>query len=116
MELNKTVMVKKVTVLAFLIITFTSNFAHPYRLNDATSFLTSPMMMSSLSRSKSSSSSGCCDSCICTRSIPPQCQCLDVGEDCHSACDKCLCTRSFPPQCRCSDITGFCYESCSSYT
>nr|P85172.1 RecName: Full=Bowman-Birk type proteinase inhibitor; Short=LaBBI [Lupinus albus] len=56
----------------------------------------------------------CCDSCLCTRSIPPQCRCTDIGETCHSACKSCICTRSFPPQCRCSDITHFCYKPCTS--
>lgn len=91
------VVVKVMAVLAFLTITFSSNFFDAYRFDDATSFLTSP---TSSSKSKLSlSSKGCCDSCICTRTITPQCQCLDEGEECHSACDKCLCTRSNPPQC-----------------
>jgi len=57
----------------------------------------------------------CCDNCPCTKSIPPQCRCEDIGETCHSACKSCFCTRSIPPQCRCADITDFCYESCHSY-
>ncbi|XP_020219717.1 Bowman-Birk type wound-induced trypsin inhibitor [Cajanus cajan] len=57
----------------------------------------------------------CCDACSCTKSIPPQCRCEDVGETCHSACKTCFCTRSIPPQCRCADITDFCYEPCTNY-
>ncbi|KAJ1408614.1 Proteinase inhibitor I12, Bowman-Birk [Sesbania bispinosa] len=61
-----------------------------------------------------STTTACCDNCYCTRSIPPQCHCADVGETCHSACKACLCTRSFPPQCRCADTTSFCYDPCNS--
>ncbi|KAL2330317.1 hypothetical protein Fmac_017898 [Flemingia macrophylla] len=61
-----------------------------------------------------STTSACCDSCMCTRSIPPKCTCEDVGETCHSACKGCLCTRSFPPKCRCVDNTNFCYDKCDS--
>ncbi|XP_028773417.1 Bowman-Birk type proteinase inhibitor-like isoform X2 [Neltuma alba] len=61
-----------------------------------------------------STTTACCDMCICTRSIPPQCHCTDIGESCHSACKSCLCTRSHPPQCRCVDTTNFCYHPCSS--
>ncbi|KAI9087942.1 hypothetical protein K1719_030272 [Acacia pycnantha] len=106
------VVMKVMAVLAFLIITFSSHFSDAHRFKYATSFLTSP---TTSSKSKSSSSEGCCDYCISTRTITPQCQCLNVGEECHSACDKCLCTRSNPPQCHCSDITDFCDESCSPY-
>ncbi|QCE12304.1 Proteinase inhibitor I12 [Vigna unguiculata] len=56
----------------------------------------------------------CCDKCICTRSIPPQCHCNDVGETCHSECKRCICTRSIPPSCRCADITDSCYKPCHS--
>ncbi|CAL5192669.1 unnamed protein product [Lathyrus oleraceus] len=59
------------------------------------------------------SNKACCDSCLCTRSIPPQCQCNDIGETCHSACKACLCTRSLPPKCSCTDITDFCYKKCN---
>ncbi|RZB53523.1 Seed trypsin/chymotrypsin inhibitor TI5-72 [Glycine soja] len=57
-----------------------------------------------------STTKACCNSCPCTKSIPPQCRCSDIGETCHSACKTCICTRSIPPQCHCSDITNFCYE------
>ncbi|XP_020219357.1 Bowman-Birk type proteinase inhibitor [Cajanus cajan] len=61
-----------------------------------------------------STTTACCDRCVCTRSIPPKCQCKDVGESCHSACKSCLCTRSIPPICRCMDTTYFCYVKCDS--
>lgn len=61
-----------------------------------------------------STTKACCNSCPCTKSIPPQCRCSDIGETCHSACKTCICTRSIPPQCHCSDITNFCYEPCNS--
>ncbi|KAJ8512628.1 hypothetical protein OPV22_003062 [Ensete ventricosum] len=52
----------------------------------------------------------CCDMCLCTRSIPPQCRCTDelIG-GCHPNCKNCLCTRSFPPKCYCRNII---YEDC----
>nr|CAH04446.1 putative trypsin inhibitor [Lens orientalis] len=59
------------------------------------------------------SNKACCNSCPCTRSIPPKCSCSDIGETCHSACKSCLCTRSIPPQCRCTDVTNFCYKNCN---
>ncbi|BAT83642.1 hypothetical protein VIGAN_04082600 [Vigna angularis var. angularis] len=61
-----------------------------------------------------STEKACCDTCLCTKSIPPQCRCNDVGETCHSACKSCVCTKSIPPQCRCEDITDFCYKPCHS--
>ncbi|KAG5095671.1 hypothetical protein JHK84_051259 [Glycine max] len=33
-----------------------------------------------------STTKACCNSCPCTKSIPPQCRCSDIGETCHSAC------------------------------
>nr|XP_004492724.1 Bowman-Birk type proteinase inhibitor-like [Cicer arietinum] len=60
-----------------------------------------------------STTTACCDSCVCTKSIPPQCRCNDMGETCHSACKQCICALSYPPICRCMDNTGFCYDSCS---
>nr|BAF35949.1 hypothetical protein [Coptis japonica] len=50
------------------------------------------------------SNTSCCNQCLCTKSIPPQCRCTDVKEYCHSSCTNCLCTRSIPPQCRCTDV------------
>lgn len=61
-----------------------------------------------------STTTACCDKCICTKSIPPQCHCADIGETCHSACKACLCALSYPPQCQCFDTTNFCYPPCSS--
>ncbi|KAF5208347.1 Bowman-birk type proteinase inhibitor [Thalictrum thalictroides] len=54
----------------------------------------------------------CCNQCICTRSIPPQCQCTDIKSTCDSSCNACRCTRSIPPQCRCMDIKSTCAPSC----
>ncbi|MCL7050641.1 hypothetical protein MKW94_013146 [Papaver nudicaule] len=56
----------------------------------------------------------CCDSCLCTRSIPPQCQCTDQKRQCYPGCKTCKCTRSWPPTCRCMDINNFCYPQCSA--
>ncbi|KAI9087869.1 hypothetical protein K1719_030199 [Acacia pycnantha] len=61
-----------------------------------------------------STTTACCDFCICTKSLPPKCHCRDIGETCHSACKACVCTRSYPPQCRCADTNNFCYDKCTS--
>ncbi|XP_054786071.1 Bowman-Birk type wound-induced trypsin inhibitor-like [Prosopis cineraria] len=61
-----------------------------------------------------STTTACCNNCVCTTSIPPQCHCKDVGETCHSTCKACLCTSSYPPKCWCVDTTNFCYDKCSS--
>nr|AAB30146.1 CLTI-II=Bowman-Birk type proteinase inhibitor [Canavalia lineata, seeds, Peptide, 76 aa] [Canavalia lineata]prf//2007235A trypsin inhibitor I [Canavalia lineata] len=64
---------------------------------------------------ESESSKPCCDECKCTKSEPPQCQCVDTRlESCHSACKLCLCALSFPAKCRCVDTTDFCYKPCKS--
>ncbi|WOK98598.1 hypothetical protein Cni_G07310 [Canna indica] len=57
----------------------------------------------------------CCDMCLCTRSNPPQCQCMDMLVDsCHSNCKKCACTMSIPAQCRCFDIINeLCGDRCT---
>ncbi|KAJ1408615.1 Proteinase inhibitor I12, Bowman-Birk [Sesbania bispinosa] len=57
-------------------------------------------------------SKACCDACYCTKSIPPQCRCADVGETCHAACKSCACKESLPLQCRCVDVNEFCYGAC----
>nr|CAC81081.1 trypsin inhibitor [Vigna unguiculata] len=70
----------------------------------------------------SESSEPCCDSCICSKSIPPQCHHTDIRlNSCHSACKSCMCTRSMPGKlgagyfCRCLDIADvFCYKPCKS--
>nr|ADV40039.1 BBI inhibitor [Lathyrus sativus] len=56
--------------------------------------------------------SACCDTCLCTKSNPPICRCVDIRETRHSACNSCVCTASIPPQCRCFDTTKFCYKAC----
>lgn len=116
MGLAKKMVVMKVAVLAFLILgrLTTANFADAHRFNarlDASSFLSRVISESS---SESPSSSGCCDKCICTKSHPPKCQCMDIGTSCHGACKSCICALSEPPQCRCYDINNFCYRPCSS--
>ncbi|MQL05694.1 hypothetical protein EI015_26860, partial [Escherichia coli] len=81
---------------------------------DPSSFVTQVLFEGATTATFKSSTAACCDLCTCTKSIPPQCQCRDVGETCHSACKTCICTRSIPPQCRCSDITPYGYEPCIS--
>ncbi|KAI4347420.1 hypothetical protein L6164_008235 [Bauhinia variegata] len=67
-----------------------------------------------LSKPNSKPGKKCCDNCICTKSIPPQCQCLDWKETCYEGCKSCICRLIWPPQCRCFDVTDFCYPPCSS--
>ncbi|KAF3437148.1 hypothetical protein FNV43_RR19901 [Rhamnella rubrinervis] len=57
----------------------------------------------------------CCDSCICTRSIPPKCRCTDIfdGTDRCKGCDLCICTPNLL-SCRCADMTDSCKPPCSS--
>ncbi|KAL5985781.1 hypothetical protein ACLOJK_027768 [Asimina triloba] len=54
----------------------------------------------------------CCENCVCTFSIPPQCRCTDIGVTCYAGCNLCVCTRSEPPQCRCLDINPCCPPKC----
>uniref|UniRef100_A0ACD6A2I8 Uncharacterized protein n=1 Tax=Avena sativa TaxID=4498 RepID=A0ACD6A2I8_AVESA len=61
----------------------------------------------------------CCDNCgACTKSIPPQCQCMDaVRGGCHPACRDCV--RSalsvHPPAYQCMDrIPDFCQRRCNA--
>ncbi|KAJ7970097.1 Trypsin inhibitor [Quillaja saponaria] len=61
---------------------------------------------------KSGNGKACCDLCVCTKSIPPQCRCTDRKDSCHSACKSCICTRSYPPICQCRDVNDFCYKPC----
>ncbi|KAH7528579.1 Bowman-Birk type proteinase inhibitor D-II [Ziziphus jujuba] len=58
----------------------------------------------------------CCDKCICTKSIPPQCRCTDVfiGDKRCKNCQGCICNLSNPPQCQCLDIKDYCDPPCSS--
>ncbi|MQL81525.1 hypothetical protein Taro_013988 [Colocasia esculenta] len=58
------------------------------------------------------SAKNCCVACPCTRSIPPQCRCLDVDTTCYTGCKRCVCTRSIPPQCRCTDVKSYCPKRC----
>ncbi|XP_037472516.1 Bowman-Birk type proteinase inhibitor 2-like [Triticum dicoccoides] len=55
----------------------------------------------------------CCDKCgSCTRSIPPQCTCMDVSPTrCNKACKTCVkSTGGF----RCTDrIVNFCERRCT---
>ncbi|KAK1642939.1 hypothetical protein QYE76_060744 [Lolium multiflorum] len=61
----------------------------------------------------------CCDNCGgCTKSIPPQCQCMDAAPGgCHPACRQCV--RSAlsvdPPVYQCMDrIKNFCQRRCNA--
>ena len=109
MAYKKNVVVK-VAILLFLVgVTATSVDARfdpkaiidPLLMNGDSNYLTK------------STTTACCDSCACTKSIPPQCQCGDIGETCHSGCKTCVCLLKYPPVCRCLDVTSFCYDSCS---
>ncbi|QCE12297.1 Proteinase inhibitor I12 [Vigna unguiculata] len=99
----------KVSLMVFLIV-----FSAVDARFDPTSFITQVLPKSGENYVKSTSTA-CCDLCVCTRSIPPQCRCWDVVDNyCHSACNKCVCTKSEPPMCECMDVNNFCYPSCSS--
>ncbi|WJX77587.1 hypothetical protein P8452_60880 [Trifolium repens] len=99
MELNKKAMMK----LALLVFLLGFSAATVDARLDQTSFITQIK----------STTTACCDGCGCTKSIPPQCHCSDIGETCHSACKSCFCTKSIPPQCHCADTTDFCYPKCN---
>ncbi|KAL5209086.1 hypothetical protein ABZP36_004709 [Zizania latifolia] len=63
----------------------------------------------------------CCDNCGgCTKSIPPQCQCLDARPaGCHPACKSCVKSSLSvsPPVYQCMDrIPNFCQRRCSAAT
>ncbi|CAL5192664.1 unnamed protein product [Lathyrus oleraceus] len=105
MELMK----KKATMMKLALMLFLVSFTVTVDARfDGTSFITQV-----LSNDVKSTTTACCDSCPCTKSIPPQCRCNDIGETCHSACESCFCTKTFPPKCHCLDITDFCYEPCN---
>nr|XP_010943086.1 Bowman-Birk type trypsin inhibitor isoform X2 [Elaeis guineensis] len=59
----------------------------------------------------------CCNKCgVCTRSNPPQCQCLDLVKACHPKCKECVQSplRIYPPLYQCKDwITNFCKKKCN---
>ncbi|KAM0928093.1 hypothetical protein ACQ4PT_002263 [Festuca glaucescens] len=61
----------------------------------------------------------CCDNCgACTRSIPPQCQCMDaVRGRCHPASRNCVKSALSvnPPVYQCMDrIPNFCQRRCNA--
>nr|CAA56253.1 serine proteinase inhibitor [Medicago sativa] len=109
--MNKKAMMMKLALLVFLL-GFTSTVVDA-RFDQA-SFISQLLFNGEAANyDVKSTTTACCNFCPCTRSIPPQCRCTDIGETCHSACKSCLCTRSIPPQCRCTDITNFCYPKCN---
>nr|AFK45586.1 unknown [Medicago truncatula] len=78
---------------------------------DPTSFITQVISNGEAAYDVKSTTTGCCNSCQCTRSFPQACVCTDVREKCNSpGCLDCVCTKSIPPQCRCHDVTPFCYQ------
>ncbi|XP_040378106.1 Bowman-Birk type trypsin inhibitor-like [Oryza brachyantha] len=61
----------------------------------------------------------CCDNCGgCTKSIPPQCQCMDARPaGCHPACRSCVKSSLSvsPPVYQCMDrIPNFCQSRCTA--
>ncbi|XP_077252579.1 Bowman-Birk type proteinase inhibitor C-II-like [Tasmannia lanceolata] len=55
----------------------------------------------------------CCDRCICLRTWPPRCRCLDEkSSSCSSSCTECQCDSSDPPQCTCADWKDHCDPPC----
>ncbi|KAK7394781.1 hypothetical protein VNO78_15320 [Psophocarpus tetragonolobus] len=111
MELNK-VMLAKVGLLVFFIWSTASVDAR----SNPGSFITQLLLNGDANANYNlkSTTSVCCDECICTESDPPKCQCHDLGETCHSACKFCICATSSPPVCRCLDQNTFCYHKCDS--
>ncbi|OEL31567.1 hypothetical protein BAE44_0007416 [Dichanthelium oligosanthes] len=60
----------------------------------------------------------CCDTCgVCTRSIPPICECRDMSpRGCHPSCRNCRATGGIrgAPLFQCTDfITNFCERRCT---
>ncbi|XP_062212870.1 Bowman-Birk type trypsin inhibitor-like [Phragmites australis] len=60
----------------------------------------------------------CCDNCGgCTKSTPPQCQCLDAApRGCHPACRDCVKSSlsADPPVYQCMDrVPNFCQRRCA---
>ncbi|TKY65464.1 Bowman-Birk type proteinase inhibitor [Spatholobus suberectus] len=109
-ELKKVTLVKAGLLLFLMGFTATTVDAR----FDPSSFITQLLTEGDFDHYVKSTTTACCDECYCTRSIPPQCHCADVGTSCHSACKSCLCKRSHPPQCSCEDNTTFCYDKCDS--
>nr|ADV40043.1 BBI inhibitor [Lathyrus sativus] len=103
MELMNKKAMMKLALMVFLL-GFTANVVNTRF--DSASFIT--QVFSNGDDAKSA----CCDTCLCTKSNPPTCRCVDVGETCHSACNSCICALSYPPQCQCFDTQKFCYKAC----
>lgn len=111
MELKKVALVK-VALLLFLL-GFSATTADATRF-DPRSFITQVLPNNYYVKIKSTATA-CCDLCLCTKSNPPQCQCVDGSETgCHSCCKNCICNKKFPRTCFCGDITNFCYDKCNS--
>ncbi|CAJ1818898.1 unnamed protein product [Sphenostylis stenocarpa] len=82
---------------------------------DSSSFITQVLTNGGANYRVKSTSTACCDNCVCTKSDPPQCECHDVRDlDCHSGCENCVCMWKYPPVCVCNDVTDFCYDKCDS--
>jgi len=111
MELKTEVLLKVASLI--LLLGFSATTTVDARF-DPSSLITRLLSKDDVNLYAKSTEKACCDSCPCTKSLPPQCRCNDVGKTCHSACKSCVCTRSIPPQCRCEDITDFCYKPCHS--
>ncbi|CAM0879149.1 unnamed protein product [Alopecurus aequalis] len=45
----------------------------------------------------------CCDRAVCTKSIPPICQCFDEVEQCAATCKDCAASTSNPYRLVCQD-------------
>ncbi|KAK4283259.1 hypothetical protein QN277_000231 [Acacia crassicarpa] len=104
-----------VGVVLFLVMAFTAGAVEAGRGFDPSTLLAQAALMNvEHNFITKSTTAACCNKCICTKSEPPQCQCRDIGETCHSACKLCVCALIYPPQCRCLDTTTFCYDKCSS--
>ncbi|PON52396.1 Proteinase inhibitor I12, Bowman-Birk [Trema orientale] len=59
-----------------------------------------------------SSSEYCCDNCECEDEL--SCRCYDRRiNQCHTTCATCICTRSFPAYCICVDPITTCPSKCT---
>ena len=112
MEMNKKVVLKVAVLLFLLGLTATvdarsnpGTFAKLITKGDASNYFVK------------STTTACCDDCVCTKSNPPICRCADRGDTCHSACNFCICVHEFWPLrlvCNCADENSFCYPPCTS--
>ncbi|KAK7394784.1 hypothetical protein VNO78_15323 [Psophocarpus tetragonolobus] len=108
----KKVAVLKVGLLLFLM-GFTATATVKARLDPIHPFIThDDQMLLPNNYYVKSTTTACCNRCLCTKSTPLQCKCRDVGTSCHSACKNCYCTTSVPPRCHCNDMNSFCYDNC----